>query len=441
MKKKTLLLFASLSVYPAFSQVSQTVKWTLRECIDYALENNIKIKTDKLSFMSSEEDVKESEAALFPSLSLSTTQKGGYTPFAEKEQNAVNKLNYTGDYGVNASWTVWNGNRNRNNIKLKKLSSKKAQLSVDESINSIQEQILELYLKILYTAEAVNVNKQILDMSRNNAGRGEEMYKVGSISKADLSQLKAQVAADEYNLINIEGQLKDFKLQMKDLLELDHNCDFNIVIPESSAVNALITPLDAEVVIANALASRPEMRNAVLGMESGNLNIDIAKASLKPTISLSGGVGTGTVTGTGNTWSRQMKNNLNGSLGVTLSVPIFDNRSAKTAQNKAKIELQQLKLETENVRKGIELDIQRFYINAVTNQERFKSARISVESAQDSYSLLSEQFNLGLKNIVELTNAKTVLINAQQSCLESKYTAILYLQLLKFYNGEDINLI
>lgn len=430
-----------MSVYSSFSQPQQTVKWTLRECISYALENNIQIKADKLSLMSSIEDVKEAEAALFPSLSLSTTHKGGYTPFAKKEQNTGNKLSYTGDYGLNASWTIWNDNKNKNNIKLKKLTSKKAQLSVNEKVNSIQEQILELYLKILYTAEAVNVNEQILDISRSNAERGEELYKVGSLSKTDFSQLKAQVASDEYNLVNIKGQLEDFKLQMKDLLELDYKCDFNVITPVSSADNALVKALDVEVVIANALASRPEIQNAFLGIESGNLNVDIAKASLKPTINLSGGIGTGTVNGVGQTWSGQMKNNLNSSLGVTLSIPIFDNRSAKTAVNKAKAELGLLKLETEDVRKNLELNIQRFYINAQTNQERFKSALISVQSAKDSYSLLSEQFSLGLKNIVELTNAKTVLINAQQNCLESKYTAILYLQLLRFYNGEDINLI
>lgn len=417
-------------------------KWTLKECIDYALENNITVKTGKLSVLSSAEDVKEANARLFPTLSFSTSHQLGYKPFIDNNGDSyTDKGSYSGDYGLNASWTIWDGNKNRNNIKLQNLIGKQTQLSLDEEINSIQEQIVKLYVQILYVSEAVNVNAQILDISRQNASRGKDMYEVGSISKADLSQLDAQVATDEYNLVNIKGQLDEYKLQMKDLLRLDYDADFDVVMPSSSDAQALDVPPAVSEVLENALANRPEIRNALLGIESSNLNIEIAKSGYKPTVSLSGGIGSNTMTGTGYGWGNQMKTNLSSSLGVTLSVPIFDNRTAKTAVNKAKIGLQQSELENTDARNAIALTIQGFWINATTNQQRFKSAKVSVESAQDSYELLSEQFRLGLKNIVELTNAKTVLLNAEQNRLESKYTAILYVQLLKFYNGEEMNLI
>lgn len=417
-------------------------KWTLKECIDYALENNITVKTGKLSVLSSAEDVKEANARLFPTLAFSTSHQLGYKPFIDNNGDSyTDKGSYSGDYGLNASWTIWDGNKNRNNIKLQNLIGKQTQLSLDEEINSIQEQIVKLYVQILYVSEAVNVNAQILDISRQNASRGKDMYEVGSISKADLSQLDAQVATDEYNLVNIKGQLDEYKLQMKDLLRLDYDADFDVVMPSSSDAQALDVPPAVSEVLENALANRPEIRNALLGIESSNLNIEIAKSGYKPTVSLSGGIGSNTMTGTGYGWGNQMKTNLSSSLGVTLSVPIFDNRTAKTAVNKAKIGLQQSELENTDARNAIALTIQGFWINATTNQQRFKSAKVSVASAQDSYELLSEQFRLGLKNIVELTNAKTVLLNAEQNRLESKYTAILYVQLLKFYNGEEMNLI
>lgn len=434
-------VFVALMFSAGIASAETHEKWTLKECIDYALENNIKVNTGKLSVLSSSEDVKEAGARLFPSLSFSTTHQGGYKPFADSGDGSTDKGSYSGDYGLNASWTVWDGNQNRNNVKLQKVLSKQAQLSLDEEINSIQEQIVELYVQILYISEAVNVNAQILEISKQNAERGKEMYSVGSISKADLSQLDAQVATDEYNLVNMKGQLDEYKLQMKDLLRLNYDAEFDVVIPSSSDAQALEIPPVVSDVLENALANRPEIRNALLGIESGNINIDIAKAGYKPTVSLSGGIGSNTMTGTGNGWGNQMKSNFNGSLGVTLSVPIFDNRETKTAVNKAKIELQQSELECTDAKNALALTIQGYWINATTNQQRFKSAEASVASAQDSYDLLSEQFRLGLKNIVELTNAKSVLLNAQQSRLESKYTAILYLQLLKFYNGEEMNLI
>lgn len=416
-------------------------KWTLKECIDYALENNINVNTRKLSVLSSSEDVKEARASLFPSLSFSTTHQGGYKPFADDMDAHADKGCYSGDYGLNASWTVWDGNKNRNNVKLQKVLNSQAQLSLDEEVNSIQEQIVKLYVQILYISEAVNVNAQILEISKLNAERGTEMYNVGSISKADLSQLEAQVATDEYNLVNMKGQLDEYKLQMKELIRLDYDAGFDVVIPSSSDTQALgILPVVSDV-LENALANRPEIGNALLGIESSNLNIDIAKSGYKPTVSLSGGIGSNTMTGIGYGWGNQMKGNLSGSLGVTLSVPIFDNRITKTEVNKAKIGLQQSKLECTDAKNALALTIQGYWINATTNQQRFRSAQVSVTSAQDSYDLLSEQFRLGLKNIVELTNAKTVLLNAQQNRLESKYTAILYIQLLKFYNGEEMNLI
>lgn len=415
--------------------------WTLKDCIDYAVENNIKIKTRSLSVLSASEDVKEANAQFFPSLSFSTTHQGGYYPFTDKEGTRSDKGSYSGDYGLNANWTVWDNNKRRNNLKQQKLASQQAELSLAEETNDIKEEIAKLYVQILYVKEAVDVNAQILEISRQNASRGEEMYKVGSLSKADLSQLKAQVATDEYNLVNIQGQLDDYKLQMKDLLRLGYDTDFDVATSSSSDETALsLIPSSKETVEA-ALANRPEIKNSMLTVESDSLAIDIARAGGKPTVSLSGGIGTSTMTGAGTGWGTQFKNNINGAVGVTLSVPIFDNRSTKTAVNKAKYSLQQAELERDDAKQSLALTVQGYWINATTNQQRFRSAIASVESAEDSYELLSEQFRLGLKNIVELTNAKSTLLNAQQSRLESKYMTLLYMQLLNFYKGEDMNLI
>lgn len=441
MKITKFFMIGALFLTPAIAFAGEVKQWTLKECIDYAIKNNIKIQTGILSVASTKEDVKEASASLFPSLLFSTTHQAGYQPFLSGDKSQTDKGSYAGDYGLNATWTVWNGNKNHNNIKLQKITSQQANLSLEENVNSIQEQIVQLYVQILYVSEAVDVNAQILEISKQNAARGKEMYDVGSLSKADLAQLDAQVATDEYNLVNIKGELEDYKLQMKNLLRLNYDYVFDIALPSSTDEQALGVIPSAKEVLDNALSLRPEMQNAKLGVEASNLDIEIAKAGYSPTISLSGGVGTNTLTGIGQNWANQMKSNFNGSLGVTLSIPIFDNRSTKTAINKAKMGLQQSELEVADAQSNLALTIQGFWINAMTNQQRFRSAQVSVSSAEESYGLLSEQFRLGLKNIVELTNAKTVLLNAQQSRLESKYMTILYLQLLNFYKGEEMNLI
>jgi outer membrane protein len=135
-----------------------------------------------------------------------------------------------------------------------------------------------------------------------------------------------------------------------------------------------------------------------------------------------------------------MKTNFDGSIGATLSIPIFDNRKTKTAVNKAKIERANQILNLQDKQKTLYSTIETYWLDANTNQQKFIAAKSSVESQQASYDLLSEQFRLGLKNIIELMTGKTNLLSAQQSELQSKYMTILDLQLLKFYKGENITL-
>ncbi len=407
-------------------------QWTLSECVAYAMDNNIELRTSRLSTLSALEDVKEANAKLLPTLAFSTSHQLGYSPFADSKAGS-DKGSYSGDYGVNGSWTVWDGKKIRNNVKLQRLVSEQSELTTKERENSIQEQIVQLYVQILYVKEAVKVNAEVLRISEQNADRGREMYNVGSISKADLSQLEAQRASDEYNLVNIEGTLEDYKLQMKSLLQLAYDAEFDVVDEAATDAAALTTVPTTASVLEAALALRPEIRNADLAVESGSLDISIAKAGSGPTVSLSAGVGTNTMSGMGMAWTEQMKDNVSGTVGATLSIPLLDNRSTKTAVNKAKLSLEQAKLEALDARRDLELTVQGYWISATTNQQRFRSAVASVASAEDSYELLCEQVRLGLKNIVELTSGKSTLLNAQQSKLESKYMTILYLQLMEFY--------
>ena len=266
------------------------------------------------------------------------------------------------------------------------------------------------------------------------------MLKVGTMSKADLAQLKSQQAQDEYNVVNSQTNLANYKLQLKQLLELTEEKNFDVAVPTTTDEQALSTIPSVTDVYDIALSNRPEIKNSQIGIESSSLDIDIAKAGKAPTVNLSGSVAASTNSYSTNSWGQQMKNNFNSGLGLSVSVPIFDNRSTKTAVNKAKLAKQSQELELQSKKKELYSTIENYWLQATSHQQRFKASRISVESAQESYDLLSEQFRLGLKNIVELTTGKTTLLNAQQTRLESKYTTILNQEMLKFYKGEDINL-
>ena len=420
--------------------------WTLQDCLDYALENNITLKKSHLQKESATEDLKGAKAALLPTLSASTNQSLGYRPWQDsgiatvtngQVNSKVDKLSYNGSYSLSGQWTVWNGGRNTNTIKLDRVAEEQAELSAQQTANTIQQRIAQIYSQILYLDESVKVKEQMLETSKKNEERGQEMVKVGKLSKADLAQLTAQRATDEYNIVDSRTQLANYKLQLKQLLEITDENAFDVAIPEISDDMLLSEIPTLQSVYEAALASRPEIGNAQLAIKKSDVNLSIAKAGWLPTLSMTAGVSTSTNSLNSNGWGSQMKSNVNASGGVSVSVPIFDARSTKTAVNKAKIAQLQAQLDLIDEQKTLYSDIQEYWLNALNNQEKYKAAGLSVQSAQESYDLLSEQFRLGLKNIIELMTGKDNLLSAQQNQLQSKYLTMYNKQMLDFYkNGE-----
>ena len=433
MKKGFLMMAAMLIALGAHAQK----KWTLKECLDYAIEHNITLKQAKIREQSAQEDVKQSKAALLPTLSASTNQGVGYSPFDESK---ADKTYYNGSYNMNAQWTVWNGGQNTNALKLNKLSAEQAVLSIHETSNSIQESITKLFVQILYMTEAIEVNRQSLETSKKNEERGQTMVEVGKMSKADLAQLTAQRAAGEYSIVESETQLAKMKQQLKNELKLLTEKNFDVAIPATTDEQALAQIPSMISVYETALTQRPEIRSAQLDVESSDIQLKNAKAGHLPTVTLSGTASTSTNSMSDVAWSQQMKNGLGLSASVGVNVPIIDGRKAKTAIHKAKLSQEQSKLQLESEEDNLYTTIEGLWLDAVNNQQKFISASASVESEQASYDLLQEQFNLGLKNIVELMTGKDKLLTAQQNKLQSKYTTILSQQLLKFYQGGEIKL-
>lgn len=420
--------------------------WTLKDCIEYAITNNITIQKKSLAKLSAREDIKQSQAELLPSLSLSTSQNLTYNPWpqtgsfvvaGDKVQTSVDKTYYNGSYGVNANWTVWNGNRNRNQVKLNKVAEQQSELDSAVTANSLMEQIAQLYVQILYSADAVNVNQETLTTSKKNEERGMMMMKVGKMSKADLAQLTAQRAKDEYAIIESESNLKNYKRQLKQLLQITNEEDFDITMPETTDEMALENiPTINDVY--NLALNRPEIKGAQLGIQSSDISIKIAKAQKLPTVSMNAGFNTNTTSMNTNAWDKQIKNNFALGGGFTVSVPIYDNRQAKTAINKARIQRENYMLDLKDKQTSLYSTIENYWLQANNNQSLFKSAKITTQSSKESYELLSEQFNLGLKNIIELMTGKDNLLKAQQNELQSKYLTILNIDMLKFYKNGDI---
>ena len=427
---------------------SLPAQWDLQACSDYAVQQNITFRKNSLSAESAQVDVKTARAALFPSLSASVSQRVVNRPKRETNTtidgdnitSSQSKTSYNGSYGIDANWTLYNGGKRLNTIKQQQLNNRIAELGVAESENTIEESITQIYVQILYAAEAVKVNAATLDVSRAECERARALLAAGSIARSDLAQLEAQVSTDKYQLVTAQATLQDYKLQLKQLLELDGEKEMTLYIPTLGDENVL-SPLPSKTdVYRSALTLRPEIEAGRLNVKASELDIDIARSGYIPTISLSAGIGSTNTNGNDFTFGEQIKQNWNNSLGVTVSVPIFNNRQTKSAVQKAKIQKQNSELDLLDNQKNLYKTIEGLWLDANSAQQRYVAAIEKLRSTQTSYDLIQEQFNLGMKNTVELLTEKNNLLNAQQETLQAKYMAILNTQLLKFYQGEQITL-
>ena len=417
-------------------------QWSLQDCIQYALANNISIQKAQLTKASAQEDYLQAKSALLPSLSASTNQSVSYTPWVSSgissdgySKASIDKVYYNGSYSVAGNYTIWNGNKNRNQVKLNKLAADAADLDSATQALQLEEQIAQLYVQILYSTEAIKVNKESYASSLENEKRGEEFVKVGKMSQADLAQLTAQRAQDEYDIVQAESNVKNYKRQLKELLQITSDEPFDIAIPATTDKMALATIPGMNGVYEAALQNRPEFLSYQNKLDQNDLNIKIAKAGKLPTISANAGVSTSTTSMNTNGWGNQMKTNFNVGGGIGVSIPLFDNRSTKTAVNKALLQRESIQLDIKNERTKLYSTIENYWLQANTNQSQFKAAKVSSESAQTSYDLLSEQFKLGLKNIVDLRNGKDNLLKAKQNELQAKYLTILNINMLDFYKN------
>lgn len=422
--------------------------WTLQDCLDYAIEHNIQVQKNRISEERGEVALWQDKGALFPSLTFNTNHNVGYRPFTEvisivqgdQVTSTRSNVTYQGSYGLNANVTLWNGGINYKNIKAQELQNRISALTTEQSELTIQEQIAQLYVQIMYTKEAKRVNEQLLTTAQSQYDRGVEMMKQGQLAQADVVQLEAQLNSANYSVVNSGTQLANYKRQLKALLELDLNTAFDVAgnIPTDEQVLAVVP--SAQEAYAKALETRPEIKSAELSIEAADMQLNIAKRGYLPTIGASASLGSSHSTSSKNGWGEQMKTNLNMSAGINLSVPIFDGR--RNASNVKTAKLQQLnsKLDLQDRRNALSSTIEQYWLNANNGQQNYIAAKSRVKSQEASYELLNEQFQHGLKNTVDVLQGRDNVISAEQDMLQSKYMALLNMQLLKFYTGEKIEL-
>ncbi|MDM1552972.1 TolC family protein [Chryseobacterium indologenes] len=435
MKRKFFFLIFSLITLGIFAQtLTYPTQWTLDNCIEYAKENNISINSLRLSKNSAQQDLLQAKEARYPTLN-GTVSQGLFA------LNGNNGLHTTGaqsqSIGANSSMTLYHANYINNNEASKNILVQMADLSVQESENNITLSITQAYLNILMNQENIVSLENVLKTTQTQLKQGGQLYKAGSLSKLNYLQIQSQVAQDQYNLTSAQNNLRTNLVNLKQILQLPTNYDFQIVKPDSIVVDSQLKPLqDVQNLAQN---QRPEVKYGELNVENSNTNLKMAQASIQPTLSVTGNISTNYSNGNGN-YFNQLGNNFYMPIGLSLGIPIYNNRIYKTQIEKSKIAIEQASLDLKNTKTILNQQIEQSYINLQNALSQYDSASQQMDISKQSYDIVNAQMKIGSIDYVQLQQQRLLYIQSIQNYLQAKYTAVLNKQIYEFYAGNPINL-
>lgn len=430
-KMTAVALLASLSIQSYAQEAKETLVMNLTQCLDYAKEHSITLQRAQLDVDNYTIDESTAKGAFLPSVSASIGQSLNNTPFTTIDGATINS--YSGSYGVDLSMTLYSGGENRLNLKQSKLTTEIANLSVSELVNTMETSITQVFVEIIYVMEQIDVVKNSLELSEKNIERGKVLLQVGSINEADFAQLETAKATEQYNLVVAQTTLSNKLLTLKQLLEIseDITLEVNASGIAEKELDALIPPVQG--VYENALESRPEIKASNLSIESAELNEQIAKSGYLPTVSLSAGIGVGHYSSSDYTFTEQLKNNYNNSIGINVSIPIFSKWQTRNSVAKSRNAVQSATLSLTENSKTLYQTIESLHNNATSAYAIYMVSESKLKALEKSLELVTQQYDLGMKNIIELLTEQDSYRQSSQEYLESKYTLILNKALLEYY--------
>ncbi|MCB0632142.1 MAG: TolC family protein, partial [Lewinella sp.] len=417
---------------------AQNKVWSLQECIDYAVANNLDVQKAVLDKATTQLNYQQSKYDRLPSLSanLSNNLANG-SSIDPITSDFVSKSIYSNSINLGSSVTLYSGNRANLQIEKNEILLSQNELSIEEARNNIKLSILEAYVQALYYKESIDIARNTEAASNEQLKQAQGQFDNGALARKDLADIEAQHAANQHSIVVAANTYQQQLLQLKQLLELDPEVDFEIEIPAVEDDLNYVIP-DKSSIYREALNTLPDVRKYDVIKESSLKDLELARAGTLPTVSLSFGLGTGYTSSRDYSFGQQLDLNLSNSLGLSVSVPIFSKFTNRTNESLVKIELEQNQLNKQQAGKNLYQSIETAWLNAVNNQSEHSSSRAMRDAAELSYDLARKKYEFGGSTTTDLLLTQTTYINAEQEYLQVKYMGLLYEQLLNYYQGKAI---
>ncbi len=437
MMKNGIMIFGVFFLLTSALQAQQDSVWTLEECITHALEKNIQVRKGELSNERYHYYADQSRAQRFPSVNASLSQNYNWSKASGGSgYNGMNGSNVS----MNSSVTVFNGSRLTNQIKQADLDIQAGQYSLETIKESISLSIMNAYLQVLYAGEQVRNTERQIESTTGQVELAAERLAIRLISQADYAQVRSQLANEKLNLVNALSQLAIARVNLEQLMELPVSDDFEIAFPDpEDMVNQNREPDVAEVYM-TALGIKPQVKNAEINKEIAALDEKIARAAYFPVLSASAGAGTSYSSMMTDPYFDQINNGIAPSLGLSLSIPIYQRKQVSTSVAVAQLSYQDAGLSELNTRNELRKSIEQACLDVISAQADYEASVENYQATSESAALSDEKFRQGIINSVDYLVSKTNLILAESNLLQSKYNMIFSYKVLDFYSGIPLTL-
>jgi len=470
---KNLILALCLTLCGGYTLLAQRSKrWTLKECIEYAIEHNLQISQGSLQVEQNRITTLQNKAAAIPTLNGQANHTYNFgrriDPFTN--QFATNRV-LSQNFSLSSSVNLFSGLSNTQTILSSELALIASKYQNAQLINDVSLQVSNAFLQIILADELLSIAESQLNNSRIQRDRATLLYEAGRTAKGDFLQTEAQLANDELNVITGRNRVDLAKLTLAQLMGLEDASDFDVERPDLSKQEMSMPPYNERDLFTVALTNQPGILGAGYSVRSAEKNVQAARGAYYPSLSAFGGIGTGyselarTVTGfsteTQNLgtfmgqpidievqvpvteltpFRNQMDQNFNRTFGFSLNVPLFNGLRSRNQVSLQKIALENARLQEQIGKNQLRRDIQTAFFDARASFERFNATRKSVQAFEESFTYMQERFDAGVVNMLEYNTVKNQLLAAQSNLAQARYEFILRIKVLDFYQGKPIGL-
>lgn len=451
---------------------AQSSTWDLQQCVDYAQKNNIGLKQSEISARINKNNATQSKAAILPTVNAGAQHTYNFGRTIDRYTNTfANTQVLSQNFYVSSNVVLWSGLAQYNNIKANEYFYLSSAESYLQQRNDLALNVATAYINVIFSDEILQISKAQFKITQEQLDRTQKLADAGTLAKSAVFDLKAQLANEEVNVTSSDNNYQIAMLTLKQLLNLDTLNNFNISRPNVDILNNELANLSVQGIYETALKNQHSIKSANYSLMAAEKNLAVAKGRVSPTLSMTGSLGTGTsgldknidavnfvgfdttafttggdfvlspktnVVTSKKPFADQFKDNVNKSVGFTLSVPIFNGLQTVTGVKNAQLNALNAKYSQDLTEQNLYKTIAQAYANARAALNKFNANKTSVEANEQSFFYAQQKYNVGAISTFDYNNAKTRLQNAQGNLVQAKYDYVFKLKVLDYYQGKEL---